>query len=137
MVQSHHNLMALHKDLPSVALLGHVCQTYEKGIQLVRRSSYKVHVTLRYLLLFNHFQSILTQHNGTVYNLKKPLKFASVKCKPEDEIHAVTCDILRREHKPIFLERHMTVPSICLHTQMLQNYDQNSTGARLFYTHKM
>jgi len=70
MVQRHQNLTALHKDLPSVALLGHVGQTYEKGIQLVRTSSYKLHITLRYLLLFNHFQSILTQHNGTVYNLK-------------------------------------------------------------------
>jgi hypothetical protein len=90
MVQPYHNLMALHKYLSSVALLRHVGQTYEKGIQLVRTSSYKVHITLRYLLLFNHFQSILTQHNGTVYHLKKPLEFASVRCKSEDEIRAVT-----------------------------------------------
>jgi hypothetical protein len=75
MVQPH-NLTTLHKDLPSVALLGHVSHMYKTGIKLVSTSSYKVHITLRYLLLTNqkhYFHSILIQHNGTVYNLKNCL----------------------------------------------------------------
>jgi len=74
------NVVALHKDCPSVALLGQVGQMYERGIQLVMTSGYKVHITLRFLLLTNRkhsFHSILIQHNGTAYNLKKPLNLAS------------------------------------------------------------
>ena len=72
MVQPHHNPMA-HKDLPSVAFFGFVGQMYYRGTQMVRTSIYKVHITLRYLLLTKPkhcFHRVHIQHNSTVYNLK-------------------------------------------------------------------